>query len=277
MARKPASEMETRQSRIGGWRWLMLSLSVCLFAGIGMFTFNRVERFLMRDPRFLFQGPEDSGEESRNLRIDGVQHASRAAVTGVFANDFGRSLYEVPVAERRRHLLAVNWVKQAAVLRVWPNRIRVRIEERTPVAFVQLEGAGGSSHAAMIDFEGVVLERQIAEVYKLPVLTGIRESHNEDERKRRVRRMMKLVEEMGGAMEKISEIDAADAENLKVTQKIDGRAVVLILGNRGFRDRMNNFEDNYPEIHKRMPEATTFDLRLDDRITVVPSQGGHVK
>ena len=163
------------------------------------------------------------------------------------------------------------------MLRVWPNRIRVRIEERTPVAFVQIESPGGYSHAAMIDFEGVVLERQNAEVYKLPVLTGIRESHNEDERKRRVRRMMKLAEEMGGAMEKISEIDASDAENLKVTQKIDGRAVVLILGNRGFRDRMENFEDNYPEIHKRMPGATTFDLRLEDRITVVPSEGGHVK
>ena len=277
MGRKQAAEMETRQPRIGGWRWLLLSLSVCVHAGVGMFTFSRVERFLMRDPRFLFQGPEDPGEESRNLRIDGVQHASRSAVTGVFSSDFGRSLYEVPVTERRRRLLAVNWVKQAAVLRVWPNRIRVRIEERTPVAFVQVDATDGSSRAAMIDFEGVILERQNAEVYKLPVLTGIRESHNEEERKRRVRRMMKLTEEMSGAMEKISEIDAADAENLKVTQKIDGRAVVLILGNHGFRGRMDNFEDNYPEIHKRMPGANTFDLRLDDRITVVPSEGGHVK
>jgi cell division protein FtsQ len=277
MARNQAAETEARQPRGSVWRWWLLCLGVCLFAVTGMFTFRRVERFLMRDPRFTFNGPLDPGEESKHLHIEGAEHASRAEVINIFSSDFGRSLYEVPVAERRRRLLAVNWVKQAAVLRVWPNQIRVRIEERTPVAFVQVEADGGSSRAAMIDAEGEVVEPRNAKAYKLPVLTGIRESHNGDERKRRVRRMMKLVEEMGGAMDKISEVDAADAENLKVTQQIDGRAVVLILGTHGFRGRLDNFRENYPEIHKRMPRAKTFDLRLDDRITVVTAEAGHAE
>ena len=277
MGRKQAAETEPRQPRGSVWRWWLLCLAVCLFAVTGMFAFRRVERFLMRDARFTFHGPRDPGEESRNLRIEGAEHASRADVMNIFSSDFGRSLYEVPVAERRRRLLAVNWVKQAAVLRVWPNQIRVRIQERTPVAFVQVEGEDGSSRSAIIDAEGVVVEQQNAKEYKLPVLTGIRESHNEDDRARRVRRMMKLVEEMGGAMDMISEVDAADAENLKVTQQIDGHAVVLILGTHGFRGRLYNFEENYPEIHKRMPEAKTFDLRLEDRITVVPAEAGHAK
>ena len=275
MARKQAAETEARQSRGSVWRWWLLCLGVCALAVTGVFTFRRVERFLMRDPRFTFHGPRDPGEESKHLHIQGAEHASRADVINIFSSDFERSLYEVPVAERRRRLLAVNWVKQAAVLRVWPNQIRVRIQERTPVAFVQLEAENGSSRAAIIDAEGVVVEQQNPREYKLPVLTGIRESHNEYERARRVRRMMKLVEEMGGAMDKISEVDAADAENLKVTQQIDGRAVVLILGTHGFRGRLDNFRENYPEIHKRMPDARTFDLRLEDRITVVPSEAGH--
>ena len=277
MARKQAAEIDPGQNRGGSWRWGLLILSVCLLAVTGMFAFGRVERFLMRDPRFTFSGPRDPGEESANLRIEGAENASRTAVTNIFSGDFGRSLYEVPVAERRRRLLAVNWVKQVAVQRVWPNQIRVRIEERVPVAFVKVEAKDGSSRAAMIDAEGVVVGQQNAKVYNLPVLTGIRESHTEEERARRVRRMMKLAEELGAGMANISEVDASDAENLKVTQKIDGRAVVLILGNRGFRDRMNNFEENYPEIHKRLPEAKTFDLRLDDRITVVPAEDGNAK
>ena len=275
MARKQAAETETQQTSGGGWRWWLLILSVCVFAVTGMFAFSRLERFLMRDARFTFLGPQDPGDESKNLRIEGAAHASRAAVTSVFASDFGRSLYEVPVAERRRRLLAVNWVKQAAVLRVWPNQIYVKIEERVPVAFVQLEANDGTSRTAMIDGDGVIVDPHNAKGYKLPVLTGIRESQNDDERRRRVRRMMKLAEEMGVGMAKISEVDASDAENLKVTQQIDGRAVVLTLGNQGFRERMNNFQENYPEIHKKMPDACTFDLRLDDRITVVPSEGCH--
>lgn len=275
MARKQAADAEPRQDRGAFWRWGLLIFSVCLFAVTVMFLLGRVERFLVRDSRFTFRGPQDPGEESVNLRIDGARQTSRAAVTNIFASDFGRSLYELPVAERRRRLLAVNWIKQAAVMRVWPNRIHVRIEERIPVAFVQIEANDGSTRAAMIDAEGIVVDKQNAKRFDLPVLTGIRESHTEDERARRVRRMMKLAEEMGGAMAKISEVDAADSENLKVTQKIDGRAVLLILGNRGFRDRMDHFQENYPEIHKRLPKAKTFDLRLEDRITVVPSEDNH--
>lgn len=273
MARKQAAETETSPARGTGWRWWLLSLSVCIFAVTGMFAFGHMERFLMRDSRFTFQGPRDPGEESRNLQIEGAAHTSRAAVTSIFASDFGRSLYEVPVAERRRRLLAVNWVKQAAVMRVWPNQIRVKIEERVPVAFAQVESNDGTRRAAMIDGEGVLVDPHNAKGYKLPVLMGIRESHNDEERGRRVRRMMKLAEELGSGMAKISEVDAADAENLKVTQQINGRAVVLILGNRGFRDRMDNFQENYPEIHRKMPDARTFDLRLEDRITVVPPEG----
>ncbi len=275
MARKQGPDPEPKHSRGSIWRWLLSILGVCLFAVTSMYAFGRMERFLMGDPRFTFTGPRDPGEESVNLRIEGADHASHEAVSNVFAGDFGRSLYEVPVAERRRRLLAVNWVKQAVVRRVWPNKIRVRIEERTPVAFVQVEAKDGSSRSAMIDAEGVVVDRQNAKGIDLPVLTGIRESHNEDERRRRVRRMMKLSEDVGARMAKISEVDASDAENLKVTQQLDGRAVVLILGNRGFRDRMSHFEENYPEIHKRLPEAKTFDLRLEDRITVIPTEDGH--
>jgi cell division protein FtsQ len=56
---------------------------------------------------------------------------------------------------------------------------------------------------------------------------------------------------------------------LKVTEKLDGRAVTLMLGERNFASRLHNFLDHYPDIHRRIPQVTTFDLRLDDRITGV--------
>ena len=50
----------------------------------------------------------------------------------------GRSVYLIPLDERRATLRTVDWVKDASVARVWPNRVVVRVAERKPVAFVTL-------------------------------------------------------------------------------------------------------------------------------------------
>ena len=63
-------------------------------------------------------------------------YASRSKVQRVFADDFDRSIFAVPLDERRRRLLAIDWVEDASVSRVWPDRLVVRIRERKPVAFV---------------------------------------------------------------------------------------------------------------------------------------------
>ena len=65
----------------------------------------------------------------------------------------------------------------------------------------------------------------------------------------------------------ISEVDVSDPDNLVVIEVVQGRAVRLLLGNRNYLQRMNNFMDHYSDIVRRAPGARTFDLRLDDRIT----------
>jgi hypothetical protein len=42
-----------------------------------------------------------------------------------------------------------------------------------------------------------------------------------------------------------------------------------LLGDRDFAQRYQNFLNHYPEIKRRLPNAATLDLRLEDRITVV--------
>ena len=42
-----------------------------------------------------------------------------------------------------------------------------------------------------------------------------------------------------------------------------------MLGDQDFAARYQNFINHYAEIRQRMPAATTLDLRLEDRITVV--------
>jgi cell division protein FtsQ len=62
-------------------------------------------------------------------------------------------------------------------------------------------------------------------------------------------------------------VNVADPENIRIVAQVQGRALELILGDANFARRYQSFLTSYPEIRKRSPEARTFDLRLDDRIT----------
>jgi cell division protein FtsQ len=105
--------------------------------------------------------------------------------------------------------------------------------------------------------------------FTLPVLSGVRSTDPIHIRRDRVHRMLRLTRELGDLTAKISEIDVSDPENLKVTQPHDGHVVTLMLGDRNYGLRYQNFIRNYSEIKRRLPGAATLDLRLEDRITVV--------
>ena len=224
---------------------------------------HRVEQFLIGDPRFALNGPEGSPETS-TLDIAGATHASRRQIEAVFAEDSGLSVYLMPLSQRRATLRSVDWVRDASVARFWPNRVLVTITERAPVAFVTL----GPSRFGLIDEDGVILP-PATDRFKLPVLAGVRSSDPVAERRERVGRMLRLTRELGSMAARISQIDVSDRDNLKVTEPYEGRLVTLLLGDQHFALRYRNFIRNYPEIKRRLPDAATLDLRLEDRITVV--------
>jgi hypothetical protein len=120
---------------------------------------------------------------------------------------------------------------------------------------------------ALIDEEGVILDPPPKTAFSLPVLDGVLRGESQEKRGIRVRRMQRLLKELGPLADNVSEVDAGDLDDLKITEQAGGGAVTLMLGDRNFSSRLGNFLDHYPDIHRNMPQATSFDLRLDDRIT----------
>jgi cell division protein FtsQ len=271
MARK---EQEERQQPQSAWRYLSYFAAGTAALVFGILVFQRLEHYLITDPKFLLAAPAEYGEESASLHVEGVQHASRAQVMQTFSEDFGRSVYLFPIARRRMELLAVPWVKDASIMRIWPNKAAVRIVEREPVAFVPLKtnDPAAGLRTALIDDEGVILEPRGATRFHLPVLTGVQQEESRDLRRAKVRRMQKVLEEIGPLAEKLSEIDITSLDNVKVSLPVDSRAMILLLGNRHYQPKLENFFKHYPEIRKRLPDAMILDLRIEDRITAV--EGG---
>jgi cell division protein FtsQ len=236
------------------WAGIVLAGAVCVSTAMAAL---KVRQFALADPQFkLLRDKPDA------LTINGLRHASRAKVQRVFSADFGHSIFAVPIEERRRRLLAIDWVEDASVLRIWPDRLSVQIRERRPVAFVFLR-----SGVLLIDSQGVLLDPPPQAQFTFPVLSGVREDEADEQRHDRVRAMLRVQEDLGYLAKDISEVNVADVENIRIVAQVEQRALELMIGDANFARRFQNFLNHYPEIRKRSPDVRTFDLRLDDRIT----------
>lgn len=246
------------------WRAWLTAIFWCAIFVSTAWAARAAHRYVLSDAQFIL-----SSDDRHALTIDGARYASRAKVLRIFAGDYGRSIFAVPLEERRRRLLAIDWVEDASVSRIWPNRLVVRVTERTPVAFVSLplRGPGSPTRFLLVDAQGVLLDPPLRAQFAFPVLTGLTEDQTDAERRVRVRAMQNLMEDLGPAGQNISEIDIAVPDDLTVIAQVEARTLELKLGDGNYGKRLQNFLQNYPEIRKRAPNVTTFDLRLDDRIT----------
>jgi cell division protein FtsQ len=261
-----AREKTRPQSR---WRlWVTVCLWCAVFVSSAVAA-RQAHRYAIGDPQFML-----SSEDRSAVTLQGVTYAARGKLLRVFAGDYGRSIFAVPLAERRRRLLAVDWVEDAAVSRIWPNHLLVRITERQPVAFVSLplHGAAGSARFLLVDAQGVLLDPPLRAQFTFPVLTGLADDQTDAERRIRVRAMQSLMDDLGPAGQNISEINAAAPDDLTVVAQVEGRPLELKLGDGNYARRLQNFLVHYPEIRKHTANVTTFDLRLDDRITAKEQQ-----
>lgn len=271
-----ASGSNKRERRATTARMVRLGLLgfavTCVLAGV-VYGAERMEKFLIEDPRFALPPPSEYGQESANVHLSGVKWASRTEILRVFQPDFNRSLYLLPLADRRNALLRVNWVRDASLTRIWPNELAVHIDERQAVAFLQIP-FGEMSRYALIDADGVILEPPTRARFDLPVISGVRPASPIKDRALRVHRMQRLASDLGALTSGVSEIDVSDLDNLKVRERIQNQIVLLDLGDRNFSTRMQTFVDQFPKIRDRLPAAAELDLRIDDQIIAVSQNAG---
>ena len=259
---------------LSGVRWgrfvFWLLAGVLLMVG-SLFAWHRTEDFLIRDDRFRIAEADQFAGQSPNLTLEGVHYASASQIRHLFAQDFGRSLYLVPLQERRRQLMEIDWVEDATVSKVWPDTVKIRIRERQPVAFLRLPPVRRDSVArfTLVDHDGYILRPRVAAQFTLPVIAGVSDTESMDARRARVHRALGMLKEVGPLAAQISEVDVTDPNNLVIAEHVGNSVVNLIIGEENFAERLQNFVANYKEISAKRPGVTTLDLRVDGMITAV--------
>lgn len=263
-AKGKSKNVKPRRKRILLYEWLLwfvrvsfglLGVTILIAMGI------RLERELSTSSRFVLTMPATLGEDSPNIEIKGLKYTDRAALNALFEPDYGRSIYFVPLQQRRDQIAQLPWVKQASVRRIWPSKILVNLQERVPAAFVLM-----GERYLLMDEDGVLMPAPKMQL-SLPVMIGVRSHHSDSERREQVRRVLAFVKEVGPLFASVSEVDASDPRDLKVIRKVGDRALVLSLGASKHRERLQFFDQSFPQIIESEPNKRAFRVDIGGEVT----------
>ncbi len=247
--RRPAGAGRSRN-------WGAMSLGLVILVALGGAAWV-VTRVVLENPHFFLS----------SVDLHGAKYAARSQVEDQFVLDRGRSLLRVPLEERRRAIERIPWVRSAAVTRVFPDRIEVMIEERTPVAF--LWTAAG---VALLDGEGVILDLPPGARFEFPVVQGVSADQSLEERRARMELFMELMNDLdrgeGNLRDEISEVDLNNPQDARVIVVDDSGAVLLHLGREDFLPRYLLYASQIDQWQRKFANVRSVDLRFERQVVI---------
>lgn len=257
-------------ARRGGSGMVRLLLKVVVWGVVLLLVSGAAWKVALRaasSRRFLFN-------PDRNVTVEGNHYVSREELFSALGFDnpeAGReaNLFRVNLPVERKRLEAIPWVESAAVARVFPNRLLVRVAERTPVAFANVGG-----RLELVDKEGVFLQMPAKASFDFPVVDGLEPSESATQRAALIGPYLELIEETRGEAMRagwiFSEVDLSDANDLRALM-VQGEETILVhFGNQNFERRFKAFATLAPQVLASYPRINSMDLRYHNEVVVDP-------
>jgi cell division septal protein FtsQ len=269
--RRRAKAVPVRRGRLARMKhllkwslWLVLVLPPMGYGGY------RLAAFGASSPHFALTSADD-------VLLTGNRYVSREEAMNALGLpaagklQSGMNIFKVSMEEKRKQLESIPWVLRATLTRAYPNRLAVHIEERTPVAFVNVGG-----RVKLVDGEGVLLEKPERAAFNFPVLTGLDAANGRPERAARLGLYAAFLQEAGqeavGSGWMISEVDLADDDDLKAMLARGHETLQLHFGRENFAERFRNFLTLLPELRRVGRRIDSIDLRYGNQIVVNPQE-----
>ena len=228
---------------------------------------------------FLYHSPQVALLEPEQIELTGNHVVSRDAVLQQFVRDRGRSVLSIPLDTRRSALEELSWVETANVQRILPNRIRVEISERTPIAFLR-----NGTELGLIDAHGVILDRPRGEDFQFPIVTGLSDSVSREERGRRMATYQQFLRDIdivrAGSSDRVSEIDLSNPKDLRavmtgISSANDSQAVTIQFGAADFGGKYRLVVDNFAQWQASNGHVRNIDLQYSKQVILnTDSSGG---
>jgi len=265
--------VEIRRKKFGGKnlaRYRTIFNIVLISAGCGAVTYV-AGNFLLHSPKVLLLKPEQ-------VEVTGNHIVSREAVLAPFYKDRGHSVLRIPLDTRRADVEKISWVQSASVQRILPNRIRIDISERTPVAFVR-----NGSEIALIDEFGKILDRPRGEDFHFPIVTGLADTMSDADRQKRVQTFQEFLKDADlvrpGSSDHVSEIDLGNPRDLRVVMAgFPGanatQAVTIHFSSSEFAGKYRMLVDNFAQWQSNAGCVQSVDLQYARQVVLNPDSSG---
>lgn len=204
----------------------------------------------------------------RKVEVEGGRKITRETLLSLTVIEGMPNLFSVRLKEVVKRLESHPWIEQVRVRKVFPNKILIQIEERKPMAIIQLE------ELYYIDIKGEIFsplgER---DEYNYPYLTGLtRQVLEKDpaEAKRLIKKALELLrivsQEKFTPLEEISEIHMQKAFGIHCFTKAEG--VEVKMGWEDFAEKLKRLSLIWSDLRKRGWSAVSIDCSDLKRIVV---------
>jgi cell division protein FtsQ len=261
--------LEIRRKKFSGrsWSFYRRALVWGVVAMAGLALASVATRFLLYSPQVLLLKPSQ-------IELAGNHIVNREAVLQQFARDRGHSVLAIPLDSRRSALEELPWIESASVQRILPNRLRVEITERTPIAFLR-----NGTELALIDAHGVILDRPRGEDLQFPIVTGLPENMPREERGKRMQTYQEFLKNIdlvrAGSSDRVSEIDMANSKDLRavmtgIAGPTDSQAVTIQFGQGDFAAKYRMVIENFAQWQASNGRVRSIDLQYSRQVILNP-------
>jgi cell division protein FtsQ len=210
-------------------------------------------------------------DSSDNIEVRGNHNVSLAQVLDAIGGDIERNIFFVSVADQKKQLEAIPWIQSASVMRLLPNRLRIDIHERAPVAFVEVNG-----RIALIDAHGVIMDmpQGAQSTFSFPVIVGASDNDPLSTRAARMKIYADLINQLDSTganySHELSEVDVSNPDDVKATVADPKGAVLMHLRSPNFLGPYQLYLAHVQDWRTQFPRLDSVDLRFDGQVIVNP-------
>lgn len=208
------------------------------------------------------------------IRVEGNHRLSAEHARALSDIRIGVNTFDLDLGLIGRKIAQNPWVRQARVQRIFPRQVVIRLDERTPVAVINL------GYLYYLDDQGEVFKvLGGSDRLDYPVITGFAYEaarlHDEGYA-RQLEEIVELISDLKQrsrfSLDQVSEIHRQENGGLTLVT-IDG-SVRIKLGRGAHRRKLDRLERVYAQLKSQLPILDYIDLNVDEKVIVRIERSG---
>ncbi|MCD6187377.1 MAG: cell division protein FtsQ/DivIB [Desulfuromusa sp.] len=202
------------------------------------------------------------------VEVQGNDRLSKGQVVALSDLEIGINTFNLDIGLIGRKIEENPWVESARVQRIFPRQIMINIEERQPVAIVNL------GYLYYLDKQGEIFKvLDATDSLDYPIVTGFNyakaQAHNAEyaqQLKQAVKLLADLSQRKLFSLEQVSEIHFEANGGLSLFTLAGG--VKIKLGQTDYKRKLNRLERIYAQLQPKLQMLDYIDLNVDEKVIV---------